>query len=184
MGIKKYIFGSAVILTVIFPAVSLAAITGERSPSGSVVSSPVNFSFLADFEADYLDACSAELNTWGIFAAKEGEIFTVSAIEVPSTTLSFSYDLALTPGNYIYWGISCEGTPGYEISFEPFTVQASSLSVMTIPTNLAASTTGAVSDTMTDEGFIKLFLLAAGLPIAFWLALKIIGLFIPKNKRK
>jgi len=61
-------------------------------------------------------------------------------------------------------------------------VAANASSLFTIPTNLAASTTATVSDTIGDPGLLTVIVVAIALPLVFWLAHGLKGLFTRGKK--
>jgi len=58
---------------------------------------------------------------------------------------------------------------------------AHAASAITVPTSTATDFTATVSDTLADPGLLAVLVIAAALPVIFWVAKRLIGL-VPKGR--
>jgi hypothetical protein len=202
---KKLLIGFGILFFSIFN-VAFGAVHYTRTPAGLNITSPVNIQVSVDSWSELIEGAGAP-NTyqgWFVYAttADGNNVYTTTNV-YPSSTLSINENISIPTGiNIVYITItvcplpsfsSCEGygddySPAIEGNIDNpetiFTIieaPQSTTPTITYPSSTASLLLAKLSDTIKDNGLLLIIVVAAAIPLVFYLAEMLIDL-IPKDK--
>ena len=190
---KKTLTILGILVALGLPFTSFAAVTYSRSPSGFSVASPVTFNVSFD---DYSEtACNYDY--WGVqisdFNGIGWDPFYASNA-IPSSTLSQSFTVILPTGlesGGVLFGcsdnleITDPNYAGNDIEGDGSAIIFTIISptAVAVPAGFVSGIQTVAGGQISDPGTLLVVVLVAGVPFAFYVIHKLIGL-IPKSKKR
>ena len=187
-----------IFLAALLPLNALAAVSYTRvPPTGDVLYTPFHISVSVDSYSDF-GADMSGASYWAVVVAGSSNIPETTGSCNPNTTLAVSdyLDLSVT-STYVWIGVlgfsdaACSWLPVpyafYQFETGSFSVNPASPSIsagtLTIASGTAATALASVGNIFSDAGVAAWVILAAALPLFFYVIKQLIGL-LPKGRGK